>query len=93
MSGRFDHWDELPSLIRWVIKMVLNGPIMLVRVAFIGGVVWLWVQHAPQVAWHVYNSLPQTEQPSKRTPRSRSITKTIDFRDVKARISELKQLP
>ena len=83
-----------PVELRSALGFVFGIPALAVRIALIGIVAFLWVTHAPQVAFHAWDTLVKVEQypNKKRTPKkSRPWKRLDDFDDVRVRVSELTQ--
>ena len=85
-----------PVELRSALGMIIGLPALVVRIALIGIVSGLWLFHAPQVAFHAWNTLVKVEQypNKKRTPKKyRPKNGPDNFDDVRVRISELTQYP
>ena len=85
-----------PVELRSALGVIIGLPALVVRVILIVIVAGLWLFHAPQVAFHAWNTLVKVEQyPNKKgTPKkSRPWQRLDDFDDVRVRVSELTQYP
>lgn len=83
-----------PVELRSALGFVIGLPALVVRIVLIGIVAFLWIVHAPQVAFHAWDTLVKVEQypNKKRTPKkSRPWERLDDFDDVRVRVSELTQ--